>query len=147
MNLKLVAAVAIIVVIVALGLAFSNIFQNPNQGTTDLLIDEVEWLLEGDYTTMSIPIQNVGGMPVTIKSISVRKSGIGSTEYADNDPIGINSGTDAIASGGAEVFYWNSGRGSAPFDFLQSGETYVIKVTTGTGSFFEKTVTAPIELW
>jgi len=147
MNLKLIAAVAVIVVIVALGLAFSNIFQNPNQGTTDLLIDAVEWISEGDYTTMSIPIQNVGGMPVTIESISVRKSGSGSTEYTDNDPIGINSGENTIASGGAEVFYWNSGKSSAPFDFLQSGETYVIKVTCGTGSFFEETVTAPTEMW
>ena len=147
MNLKLIAAGAIIIVIVALGLAFSNIFQNPNQGTTDLLIDEVEWIIDGDYKAMSIPIRNVGGMPVTIESISVRKSGIGSTEYTDNDPIGIASGTETITSGGADTFYWNSDSGSAPFDFLLSGETYVIKVTCGTGSFFEETVTAPTEMW
>ena len=147
MNLKLIAAVAIIIVIVALGLAFSNIFQNPNQGTTDLLIDEVEWIIDGEYKAMSITIRNVGGMPVTIESISVRKSGSGSTAYTDNNPIGIASGTDTIASGGGDTFYWNSDSGSAPFDFLQSGETYVIKVTCGTGSFFEKTVTAPTEMW
>jgi hypothetical protein len=135
------------VVIIALGFAFWNMFQNPNQGTTDLLINEVEWIVDGEYKAMSIPIQNVGGMPVTIESISVRKSGSGSTEYTDNDPIGIASGTDTIASGGADTFYWNSDSGSAPFDFLQSGETYVIKVTCGTGAFFEKTVTAPTEMW
>ena len=147
MNLKLIAAAATIVVIVALGLAFSNVFQNPYQGTDELLIDEVEWLLEGDYTTMSIPIRNVGGMPVTIESISVRKSGLGGAEYTDTDPIGISSGSETITSGGGDTFYWNSGRSSAPFDFLQLGETYVIKVITGTSSLFEKTVTAPIEMW
>ena len=147
MNLKLIAAGAIIIVVVALALAFSNVFQNPYQDTTELLIDDVEWLLEGDYTTMSIPIRNVGGIPITIKSIGVRKSGLGGTEYTDTDPIGISSGTETIASGGADTFYWNSGRSSAPFDFLQLGETYVIKVITGTGSLFEKTVTAPTEMW
>ena len=147
MNLKVVVAAAIIVVIVALGLAFSNFFQNPNQATADLLIDEVEWIVDGEYVAMSIPIRNVGGMPVTIESISVRKNAPGSTEYTDNNPIGIASGTESIASGGADTFYWNSDKGSAPFDFLQLGETYVIKVTTGTGASFEKTVTAPVEMW
>lgn len=147
MNLKLVGAAVVIVVIVALGLAFSNVFQNPYQGTADLLIDAVEWIVDGEYKAMSIPIQNVGGMPVTIESISVRKSGSGGTEYTDNDPVGISSGENTIASGGAEVFYWNSDNGSAPYDFLQLGETYVIKVTCGTGSFFEETVTAPSEMW
>ncbi len=147
MNLKLAAAIAAIVVVAALGLAFSNIFQNPNQGTADLLIDAVEWIVDGEYKAMSIPIRNVGGMPVTIESISVRESGSGSTGYADNDPIGISSGTDTIASGGGDTFYWTSDNGSAPFDFLQSGETYIIKVTCATGAFFEKTATAPAEMW
>ena len=142
-NLKLIGAVVVVVVAIGIGVVLWNAFsQDQPQGETGLLIDEVEWMWEGDYRTMSIPIRNVAVYPVTIESISVRENAFGSTEYTDNDPIGISSGTNEIGAGGADTFKWNVGRGSAPFEFLQPGKTYVIKVTTGT-DFCEKTVTAP----
>jgi len=142
LNLKLLGAVVVIVLGIGIGVVLWNTFSQNQQQGSQLLIDEVEWIWEGDYRTMSIPIRNVGGYHVTIESISVRENVLGSTEYSDNGPMGITSGTNEIASGGADTFRWNVGSGSAPFDFLQPEKTYVIKVTTGTG-FYEKTITAP----
>ena len=73
------------VVAIGIGVVLWNSFsQDQPQGETGLLIDEVEWILEGDYRTMSIPIRNVAVHPVTIESIRVRESAFGSTEYTDN---------------------------------------------------------------
>jgi len=144
MNYRLLALAVVIIGGISLGFVWWNSFYQP-QGA-QLVIDEVEWGLQGDYTTMSIPVRNLGEYPVTITSISVREDALGSTEYTDNDPLGVTSGSNDIAGGGGDTFEWNAGSGSAPFNFLQSGKTYVIKVTTGTG-FVEKTVTAPAEMW
>lgn len=144
MNYRLLTLAVIIVAGISLGVVWWNPFYQPL--VAQLVIDEVEWGLQGDYTTMSIPIRNVGENPVTIMSISVREDVVVSTEYTDNDPIGVASGSNDIAGGGGDTFEWNAGSGSAPITFLQSGKTYVIKVTTGTG-IFEKTVTAPAEMW
>ncbi len=141
-------ALGIILLAVGFGLGFAlNDVFNPGPAgglRSQLLIREIEWSLEGDFLTMRIPIDNVGGMPVSIQSISVRENFTGSTEYVDSDPIGLSSGTADITSGGGDTFEWNATSGSAPFDFLLVGKTYIVKVTVFDG-FFERTTTAPIE--
>jgi len=129
-----------------LGFAVNNLFTPGPKGElrSQLLINEIEWSFEGDFWIMHIRIDNVGTMPVTIESIGVRKNATGSTEYVDLNPIGIYSGTNDIAPGGAETFTWNSTSGSAPFDFLLPGNTYIVKVTVYDGTF-ERTTRAPFE--
>lgn len=129
-----------------LGFAANNMF-NPNLNTnlgSRLVINDIEWSFEGDFLIMRIPIDNIGTIPVTIQSISVRKNATGSPEYADLNPVGIYSGTNDIAAGGGDTFEWNATRGSAPFDFLLPDNTYVIKVTVFDG-YYQKTTTAPLE--
>jgi hypothetical protein len=72
---------------------------------------------------------NRRNMPNSTHSIIVRKDVAGSTEYAWIDPISINSE--------------NVIRGNAPIDFLQPGQTYVVKVM-GYESSAQKTTTAPL---
>lgn len=72
-----------------LGFAVNSIFYPSGTMGTQLYIGEIEWSLEGDSLTMHIPIDNVGGFPVTIQSISVRENVTGSTEYTDSNPTGI----------------------------------------------------------
>ena len=93
---------------------------------------------------MLIPIDNLGGFPVTIQSISVRENVTGSTEYTDLNPTGIYSGTGDIAPGGGEAFEWNATRGSAPFDFLLPGNTYIVTINVFDG-YYRRTTTAPLE--
>jgi len=129
-----------------LGFAANNLFTSGLRGNlgTQLSIGEIEWLFEDDFLIMRIPINNIGTMPVTIQSINVRKDVTGSIEYTDSNPIGIFSGSGAIASGGGDTFEWNAIRGSAPFDFLSPGNTYVIKIVVFDG-YYQRTATAPSE--
>ncbi len=146
MDTKCIAlGVVLFVAGFGLGFAVNNIFQSSGTTGTRLIIGEIEWSLEGDFFTMYIPIDNVGTIPVTIQSISVRKNVTGATEYTDSNPIGINSGSESIAAGGSDTFKWNSTLGTAPFDFLLPGNTYVVKVTVFDG-YYQKTTTAPLEV-
>jgi len=139
-------ALGIIMLIIGFGLGFAinnSFFQGPGRELrSQLLINEIEWRFEGDFLTMHIPIDNIGTITVSIESIGVRKNVTGSTEYVDSNPVGEYSGTNSIAAGGGETFEWNATSGSAPFDFLLPGNTYVVKVTVHDG-FFERTTTAP----
>ena len=128
-----------------LGFAVNNIFRPGGTTGTQLYIGEIEWGWGGDYLTMHIPIDNFGGFPVTIHSISVRENAAGSTEYTDSNPAGVFSGTADIAPGGSETFEWNAVRGSAPFDFLLPGNTYVVTVRVFDGHY-QRTTTAPFEV-
>jgi hypothetical protein len=127
-----------------LGFAINNMFHPGGTMGTQLYIGEIEWSLEGDFLTMYIPIDNVGGMPATLQSISVRENITGSTEYIDSNPTGIFSGTMDIAAGGGDTFEWNATRGSAPFDFLLPGNTYVVTIKVFDG-YYRRTTTAPSE--
>ena len=85
----IVLGVILFVAGVGLGFAMNDIFfPSPTMGT-HLHIGEIEWSLEGDFLTMSIPVDNIGGYPVTIQSIGVRENITGSTEYTYPNPIGI----------------------------------------------------------
>ena len=138
--------IGMLIVGLVLGFAANNVF-NPGSGRelrSQLLINDIEWRFEGDFLVMHIPVENIGTMPVSVESIGVREDVTGSTEYVDLNPRGINSGSNGIASGGAETFAWNATSGSAPFDFLLPGNTYVVKVTVHDG-IFERTTTAHSE--
>jgi len=142
----IVLGVVLFVAGFGLGFAANNIFNQSSSGIlgTQLSIGEIEWSLVGDSLTMHIPIDNVGTVPVTIQTISVRKNATGSTEYSDLNPTGIFSGSDSIAPGGSDTFEWNATLGLAPFDFLLPGNTYVIKVIVYDG-YYQRTTTAPFE--
>lgn len=135
-----------LIVGVGLGFVLGTIFSNQRPGTekTQLAIGEIGWSLDGDMLTMSIPISNLGSLPATIQSISVRRNVTGSTWYTDQSPETLNSGDDTITGLSSDTFEWNSVRGSAPLDFLSAGNTYVIRVTVHDG-YFEKTATAQLE--
>lgn len=127
-----------------LGFAVNNIFRPSGTIGTRLYIGEIEWSLEGDFLTMYIPVDNVGGSPVTVQSISVRANVTGSTEYTDSNPQGVFSGTSDIAPGGGDTFEWSAARGSAPLDFLLPGNAYVVTINVFDG-YYRKTTTAPSE--
>jgi hypothetical protein len=137
---------AALIVGLGLGFALGTIFssQQPGSSQTQLAIGEIEWGLEGDMLTMLIPINNLGGFPATIQSISVRANTTDSTWYTDPNPASINNGGDTITGTSSDTFEWTPIRGSAPVDFLLPGNTYVIKITVHDGDF-EKTVTAQLE--
>jgi len=127
-----------------LGFALNNVFRPSGAIGTQLYIGEIEWNFEGDFLTMTIPIDNVGGLPVTIQSISVKENATGSIEYTDSHPIGIYSGTADITAGGGDAFEWNATSGLAPFDFLQLGKTYIVTIKVFDG-YYRRTTTAPSE--
>ena len=138
--------IGMLIVGLVLGFAVNNVF-NPGPARelrSQLLINDIEWSFEGDFLIMHIPIDNIGTMPVSVESIGVREDATGSTEYVDLNPIGIYSESNDIASGGGETFAWNATSGSAPFDFLRPGNTYIVKVTVHDG-IFERTTTAHSE--
>jgi hypothetical protein len=145
MNTKcIILGVVLFVAGTGLGFALNNIFRPSVTMGTQLHIGEITWSFKGDFLTMTISVDNVGGLPVTIQSISVRENVTGSIEYTDPNPIGIYSGTADITSGGGDAFEWNATQGSAPFDFLLPGKTYTIKITVFDG-YYSKTTTAPSE--
>ena len=65
-----------------LGFALHDVFYPSGTMGTQLFIGEIEWSFEGDFLTMIIPVDNNGGLPVTIQSISARENFTGSIEYA-----------------------------------------------------------------
>ncbi|UCE95334.1 MAG: hypothetical protein JSV51_06270 [Candidatus Bathyarchaeota archaeon] len=137
-------ALSLFVVGFGLGFAVNSMFFPSRPMGTQLSVGEIEWSLEGDLLIIEIPIDNIGGYPVTIQSISVRENVAGSTEYTDWNPVGLSSGTRDIASGGSDTFEWNATRGSAPFDFLLQGKTYIVTIRVFDGDY-QKTTTAPSE--
>lgn len=143
MDTKCIALAGILFVVgFGLGFAVNNMFYPRETMGTRLVIGEIEWSLEGDFLTMYIPIDNVGTIPVTIQSISVRENVTGASEYTDLNPRGVNGGSDSIAAGGGDTFEWNSTRGAAPFDFLLPGKVYVVKITVFDG-YYQETTAAP----
>ena len=135
-----------LIVGIGLGFALGTVFTNQRPGSerTLLSIGDVQWRIEGDILTISIPITNKGALPAAILTISVRVDAAGSAEYADENPSGLVSSSDTVTAGGGDTFEWDATRGSAPSGFLLPGNTYVIKVTVHDG-YFEKTTTAPLE--
>ena len=129
---------------IGLGFVLNNAFYPSGTMGSQLYIGEIEWSFVGDFLTMTISIDNNGGSPVTIQSISVRENITGSIEYTDSNPAGIYSGTADIASGGGDAFEWNATSGSAPFDFLLPGNTYIVTINVFDG-YYRRTTTAPSE--
>lgn len=109
----------------------------------DLSINDIDWVLIGDLFTMEIKVVNRGSMAISIQSISVRKDSVGSTEYVWNNPISIIDRNE-ILENNWDVFRYDALKGNAPIEFLQPGQTYVVKVE-GTNSYDEMTTTAPLE--
>jgi hypothetical protein len=139
-------ALGIAMLVIGAGLGFAAGITLSSQASGNLAYEleiwDINWILEGDLFTIEIVVDNIGNMPNSVHSISVRRDAAGSTEYAWIDPISINNKNE-IPSHAWDIFRWDVIRGNATIDFLQPGQIYVIKVV-GYESAAQKTTTAPL---
>jgi cell division protein FtsL len=100
-------------------------------------IDMVDWNVVGDSVTLTV--RNTGSVPAEIESISIRENDPGSTWYSDETA----DATGAIDVGDATTFTWDETGGASGADFIVNSESYLIRVTTTTGFYYEMVAATP----
>jgi hypothetical protein len=112
------------------------------QAQTQVRVDNVAWtIVSNGADTVTVTIRNTGSISADIESISIRKNTAGSTTYTCNDA----AATGAVDVGLVVTKQWHSSSASPSLgnEYIAYGTSYVIRVTTKTGFYYELVATTP----
>jgi flagellin-like protein len=140
----LLIAIAVAASVITYSWVMSMIGAQSQQAQTQIRIDMVDWgTTDGLFTSgddnITLTVRNTGSVPADIESISVRVNQPGETWYTDDS----DDATGAIDVGDATTFDWNEADASSGLDFLENSASYLIRVTTSTGFYYEQVAATP----
>ena len=127
----LLIAIAVAASVLTYSWVMSMIGSQSAQAQTQVRVDSVSW---PSATTFSLDVRNTGSVDATIESVSIRTNSAGSPTTVDSSSagvklVGIGSGTHLTV--GPVTFTW------------AKSTSYVIRVTTNTGFYYEAVYTSP----
>jgi len=127
----LLIAIAVAASVITYVWVMSMVGSQSQQAQTQASIDSIMWNVAGN--TLNVTVRNTGSVGATIETVSVRLSTQASTWY----PVTVST---AIATGTtAEVEWDGTGTGLT----LAASSSYVIRVTTSTGFYYEMSAVSP----
>jgi flagellin-like protein len=127
----LLIAIAVAASVITYVWVMSMVGSHSQQAQTQVSIDSITWNVAGN--ALNVTVRNTGSVGATIETVSVRLSTQASTWY----PVSVSA---AIATGTtAEVEWDGTGTGLT----LASSSSYVIRVTTSTGFYYEMSAVSP----
>jgi flagellin-like protein len=139
----LLIAIAVAASVITYSWVMSMIGAQSQQAQTQIRIDMVEWTVPfapGAATdTVILTVRNTGSVPADIESISIRVNDPGSSWYTDESA----DATGAIDVGDATTFTWLESDASAGIAYLANSESYLLRVTTTTGFYYEMVAATP----
>ena len=127
----LLIAIAVAASVLTYSWVMSMIGSQSAQAQTQVRIDSVAW----SDTGFSLDVRNTGSVDASIESVSIRLNSAGaSAEVFDDEAIKVSLGpgthTDPIL-------------GPITYDYTNA-KSYVIRVTTNTGFYYEAVFTTPV---
>ncbi|MGD0804319.1 MAG: archaellin/type IV pilin N-terminal domain-containing protein [Candidatus Bathyarchaeia archaeon] len=127
----LLIAIAVAASVLTYSWVMSMITSQSAQAQTQVRIDSVTWASGSQF---SLDVRNTGSVDATIESVSIRTNSAGSTATVDSTSAGvklisIGQGTH-LPIGPVSYTYGKS-------------QSYVIRVTTNTGFYYEAVFTSP----
>ena len=138
----LLIAIAVAASVLTYSWVMSMVSSQSAQAQTQVRIDSVNWHGSGTAgTTFELSIRNTGSVAATIEAVSIRENKAGSTTYTASKlvapepffPAGTGLSFDTGVAGPL-VVNWNA--------WVRS-TSYVVRVTTTTGFYYESVVTSP----
>jgi archaeal type IV pilus assembly protein PilA len=124
----LLIAIAVAASVLTYSWVMSMVGSQSAQAQTQVRIDNVNWYADG----IIVMIRNTGSVAATLESITVRTNTAGSATVAL--PLGtVGNSYDTGAALGKSVAW-------SPY---LVGTSYVVRVTTTTGFYYEAVVTSP----
>jgi flagellin-like protein len=135
----LLIAIAVAASVLTYSWVMSMITSQSAQAQTQVRIDSVTW---GASKTQlaSIDIRNTGSVDAVLESVSIRANVAGSQTYVAPVTNSIASGAHLLVSGPAGGFVWAPAPGG---NLWSVSGSYVIRVTTNTGFYYEAVFTSP----
>jgi len=127
----LLIAIAVAASVLTYSWVMSMIGSQSSQAQTQVRVDSVTWV---SATTFSLDVRNTGSVDATIESVSIRLNQAGSTATVDSASSGVKG--KGIAAGTHDTV------GPVTFTWAVS-KSYIIRVTTNTGFFYEAVYTSP----
>jgi flagellin-like protein len=145
----LLIAIAVAASVLTYSWVMSMVGSQSAQAQTQVRIDSVAWTIVSDVALKDkaiLTIRNTGSIAAEIESISIRKNKAGETAYLQSY-ITANS----VDIGSTLPLTWDSWLGAAtlpailpvPSDYITYSTSYVLRVTTRTGFYYEMVVTTP----
>jgi flagellin-like protein len=130
----LIAILLLIAIAVAgSGMSFSWIMSLQSsqyvQAQTQIRIDMVQWNIS--YNKVIVTVRNTGSTEATIETISLRKNESGAEFITDTDELPVTIHVQDKIN-----VVWD-------VDLLNSGTSYVIRITTSTGFYTETVSSTP----
>jgi hypothetical protein len=104
---------------------------------TRVRIDMVEFCVS--CNKVIVTIRNTGGITADIESIGIRLNQPGENWYIDSS----NDASGAIEVGNSFSFEWIEYYAGTPATFLSYSTSYMIRVTTTTGFYYEMVAVSP----
>jgi len=156
----LLIAIAVAASVLTYSWVMSMVGSQSAQAQTQVRIDNVNWAIapaSGAADVVTVTIRNTGSVAATIESLSIRMNKAGSTTYVDDYYVaaGTNNAVGSIDVGGTLILKMDSahplitttqksGWAALPgADYMVNSQSFVVKVTTTTGFFYESVVTSP----
>ena len=124
----LLIAIAVAASVLTYSWVMSMISSQSAQAQTQVRIDQVTWVHNTTFSTFTAMVRNTGSVAATLESISIRPNTSGSAAY-------IFSTTQSIpVSTASTIKVW----GVSPV--LALNTSYIVRVTTNTGFYYEMTI-------
>ena len=130
----LLIAIAVAASVLTYSWVMSMITSQSAQAQTQVRIDSVTWASGSQF---SLDVRNTGSVDATLESVSIRQNAAGSTALVI--PV-----TTAIATGTHVVTGSLSLSSLSPVEAAST--SYVVRVTTNTGFYYEAVFTTPSTL-
>jgi len=127
----LLIAIAVAASVITYSWVMSMIGSQSQQAQTQVRIDSVTW--DVGANSLNVTVRNTGSVGATIETVSVRLSTQASTWY----PVSVST---AIDTGSTAEITWD---GATAGLTLASSSSYVIRVTTSTGFYYEMSAVSP----
>ena len=128
----LLIAIAVAASVLTYSWVMSMIGSQSAQAQTQVRIDSVAWNVAGD--TFTLDVRNTGSVDAVLESVSIRKNVAGSATYVGATTTSIGAGSHTVITPGT----------FAPTGLdLVASTSYVIRVTTNTGFYYEAVFMTP----